>query len=353
MTIKNPLLADSEAPQDRRISSSSATQNNDAKPTETAAVLEGKALVRHLIAVVPYYAACSSFMLIFNKLAASAVAAPCFLCFLQAAFTGVAVKLCQMLKLIESEPYSFREMLYYMPIAAGFLASLYIAFNILAQTSVETFIFIRSSTPLLLSVLDYVFLGRELPSTAALASLLGLLIGTAGFGYLEAEGVLGAAPWLVVWYIQFIAYEVYAKHIVDTVKMTAWDRVFVTNMLPVVPFIIMSLFLGEFPTIIQTKYTLQGITNICFACLCAVGISHSAYVVRVSISNTAFNVIGILCKLVTLLATQIIFKKHSGVMASLCLTLSIIAGSSYRQAPLREKATKASDGEVVAQQTTR
>ena len=44
----------------------------------------------------------------------------------------------------------------------------------------------RFSTPLAISVADFVFLGRQLPSPRAWASLIGLLVGAVGYALTDA-----------------------------------------------------------------------------------------------------------------------------------------------------------------------
>ena len=51
----------------------------------------------------------------------------------------------------------------------------------LLHADVETFITFRSSTPMVLSVCDYVFLGRQLPNARSWACLVVLVLGSIGY----------------------------------------------------------------------------------------------------------------------------------------------------------------------------
>jgi len=66
-------------------------------------------------------------------------------------------------------------------IILAFLGTLFSNIKVLLYSNVETFITARSSTPLVLSVCDYLFLGRKLPGRRSVCSLLLLVASCAGY----------------------------------------------------------------------------------------------------------------------------------------------------------------------------
>lgn len=60
----------------------------------------------------------------------------------------------------------------------AFVLGVYCNMRALENSNVETVIIFRSCTPLAVSLCDYIFLGRELPSKRALASLCTIAFGT-------------------------------------------------------------------------------------------------------------------------------------------------------------------------------
>ena len=134
---------------------------------------------------------------------------------------------------------------------------------------------------------DYLFLGRELPSRNSWFSLLGLLVGAAGYVATDSSFQVHGYFWVCVWYFVFcfdqvpppqtvrlaaqrasarphpgasepafpatslphdpkccvpppppLPLQIYIKHAVDTVKMDSnWGRVFYTNLLSCLPLI--------------------------------------------------------------------------------------------------------------------
>ena len=56
-------------------------------------------------------------------------------------------------------------------VSVAFLACIFTNIKTLQYANVETFIVFRASTPCAVSICDYLFLGRELPSAKSSASL--------------------------------------------------------------------------------------------------------------------------------------------------------------------------------------
>jgi hypothetical protein len=71
--------------------------------------------------------------------------------------------------------------------------------KVLVYSNVETFITFRSSTPLVLSVFDYIFLGRKLPGGRSIFSILLLIMSCSGYTYYDQGFKLEAYTWLCVW----------------------------------------------------------------------------------------------------------------------------------------------------------
>ena len=59
----------------------------------------------------------------------------------------------------------------------------------------------RFSTPLCISVCDYFFLSRSLPSPRSWASLLALLVGAVGYGTTDSAFVVKGYEFCALWYV--------------------------------------------------------------------------------------------------------------------------------------------------------
>lgn len=75
----------------------------------------------------------------------------------------------------------------FLVVAVAFLGAIFTNMKTLQYANVETFIVFRSSTPLLIALLDYGFLGRELPSLRSWCSLVLLLCGAIGYVMYDAN----------------------------------------------------------------------------------------------------------------------------------------------------------------------
>lgn len=74
------------------------------------------------------------------------------------------------------------------------------------------------------------------------------------------------------------------------------------------------------------------------SCMCGLGMSHATYVLRNVVSATAFTVIGIMCKILTVVINCLIWDQHANSTGIMFLVVCLLAGSFYQQAPKRKTA---------------
>ena len=135
-----------------------------------------------------FYSVCSSTMLLANKLAVGGIA-PTVLGAVQMAF---AVATCCVLSLTGAEPNidSLREtpkVKAYAVYALSFVAAIYANMRALAMSNVETVIVFRSASPIAVSVLDWYFLGRQLPNLRSTGALLTIVIGAVVYASYDSQ----------------------------------------------------------------------------------------------------------------------------------------------------------------------
>ena len=165
------------------------------------------------------YMTCSSLMLIMNKLAVHFLPAPSFVLLGQLVMSAVAVWVVGQMGYIKVDKLEKHKMIAFSFVAVAFLAAIYTNIKTLQYANVETFIVFRASTPILISLCDYWFLGRELPSAKSWATLLLLLLGAILYVSTDAGFHVTGYFWVCVWYCIFTFDQIYIKHAVDTVKM--------------------------------------------------------------------------------------------------------------------------------------
>jgi solute carrier family 35 protein len=135
----------------------------------------------------------------------------------------------------------------------------------------------------------------------------------------------------------FTVYEVVVKHMCDTVAVDNWTRVVYTNAMAgsilafAIPFVT-----GEHTTVGAVPWTATAVSILMTSCLIGIGVSHSAYVMRSACSATLSAVVGILCKVLTVLINIVIWDKHASAVELAFLALGLLAGALYEQSPLRQ-----------------
>ena len=109
------------------------------------------------------YGTCSSLMLIMNKVAVNLLPAPSFVLLLQFFCSWFAVKVCGLGGCVVVDKLERKKLLAFLPVSLAFLAAVFANIKTLQFANVETFIVFRASTPLTISICEWLCLGRELP----------------------------------------------------------------------------------------------------------------------------------------------------------------------------------------------
>ncbi|WIA23244.1 hypothetical protein OEZ85_000015 [Tetradesmus obliquus] len=211
----------------------------------------------------------------------------------------------------------------------GFLGTLFANIKVLVYSNVETFITFRSSTPLVLSLFDYIFLGRELPGGRSVFSILLLVVSCGGYTYFDQGFKL---------YCFFLFEACYVKHVCDTVKMTNWGRVYYTNFLSALALLLAFPFCSSEHKVLRSyAFPVGQVVLLLLSCIVGVCMSHAGYLMRSNVSATAGVVVGVVCKNGSIALNLIIWSNHASPVQLFFLAMGLAGGSLFQQAPLREK----------------
>mmetsp|Transcript_18301 Transcript_18301/g.27418 ORF Transcript_18301/g.27418 Transcript_18301/m.27418 type:complete len:318 (-) Transcript_18301:340-1293(-) len=294
------------------------------------------------------YMLCSSLMLIANKLAVHFFAAPGIVLILQLGLTAVCVKLAGMAGFIVVDDLEWNKVKPYILVACAFLGTIYTNIRTLQYANVETFIVFRASTPILVSVADWIFLGRELPSLRSSACLFGLLLGAAGYMLYDSHFQVKGYAWVAVWYAVFCFDQVYLKHAADTVKMKSnWGKVYYSNLLACIPLTAIAFFNNEVTVAFQTP-SLAAVLAVGLSCVLGVAMSYFAWLARSLISATYFTVIGNSCKIITIIVNRSIWDQHANNTGLGFLLMCLACAYYYKQAPKRSEKSSTSKKPTTA-----
>ncbi|GBG23998.1 GDP-fucose transporter 1 [Hondaea fermentalgiana] len=284
------------------------------------------------------YMACSAGMLLVNKLAVHSMPTPGFVLLCQLAASAVFTWGAGRLRYIEVDPLSVDKVRKFWIVPVAFLMTVFANIKILQHSNVETFITFRASTPIIISVLDWALMGRELPSRKSWVCLFGLLVGALMYLYFEKGSMTATSYfWVAAWYCIFVFDQIFIKHITNTVKMTTWGRVYYTNALPVIPLFFIMYFTGEFEKLSSMEISLHSQFWLLVSCACGVAISYFAFLARAAVSATSFTVLGNTCKVITVSLNILIWDNHATAEGIMSLFMCLVCAFFYEQAPKRAK----------------
>lgn len=288
------------------------------------------------VSAVLMFTLCSSSMLIVNKVAITSFPAPSALLFLQLFTSAAIIFVLSKAGILEIEKsFSTKDIKSYSVVSIAFLAALYTNIKILQHANIETFIVFRASTPILISMLDVVFLGRDIPSTRSFMSLMGLIAGATAYVYTDSKFEVTAYSWVIRWYVVFCIDQILIKHIVDSVKLTTCARSLLTNAIACVPVLVVVLVGRELEFVKSFSWSLGSVAVVFLSCLLGVLMSLSSFLLRSRVSATYFTVIGTMCKILSVFVNYFIWDKHATSWGLFALTICIFSALGYKQAGMR------------------
>ena len=298
---------------------------------------------------IGFYALCSSSMLFLNKLSVSmadtssqeAILQPGAISCIQVGFT---IAVCA--GLYASGMQAFEGITgviiwQYFIYSFLFVGSVYTSMKALKQSNVETAIIFRSATPIVVAVLDFVFLGRELPSTKSTLALLSILGGVLIYVSSDSDFVVNgfsAYTWVTLYFILICIQMTLGKRIMSVHKLDSiWSSVLLTNVLAMPMLFALSNAQGEFEgfweAVEETSPRAWG--AILMGSVVGTLIGWAGWQCRNLVSATSYTLIGVVNKLLTVVLSVLFLDKHASFAGGLALCICIGAATQYSQAPLR------------------
>jgi len=284
------------------------------------------------------YTACSSSALVTNKLTLHHFPFSGSVFCLQLLFTVAVVLVGQRLKLIEADPLDWENVKRFSLYVASFVLCLYSNGKALAASNVETVIVFRAASPLAVCVLDWLFMGHELPSLRSSLALLGVLSGAIGYIVADSEFAakgISAYGWVFL-NVGMIVFEMlWGKRMMNTVQFTSpvWGSVLYVNVLSLLPMAFLAVASGEAGDFHKADASMQAYAWLAASCIVGVGISWAGWNCRSRISATSFTLLGVVCKFLSVLLNIAIWDKHATPTGLAMLAICLISSSLYTQAP--------------------
>mmetsp|Transcript_26098 Transcript_26098/g.60879 ORF Transcript_26098/g.60879 Transcript_26098/m.60879 type:complete len:347 (+) Transcript_26098:110-1150(+) len=296
---------------------------------------------------VPFYIMCSSVALVANKMVMHYMQVPGLVFCLQITITVTFIFVASFHEVIEVDPLTWRNTVDFLPYIASFVLTLYSNGKALTVSNVETVIVFRACAPLLVSVLDWQFLGRELPNRRSLLSLLGLVGGAICYVMADSEFKLhglAAYKWVTLNLMGVVFEMTYGKKLLSGVQMKApvWGATLYTNLLALVPMFCVAAYTGELQAMQKVDVQETGVRWLVLSCIIGIGISWSGWNCRHAVSATVFTVLGVVCKFISVVLNVLLWDKHASLAGMIPLCVCLLCSALYQQAPLREVSRKGS-----------
>lgn len=296
--------------------------------------------------IVLIYAALSSSMLLLNKFAVTYFPYSSTLTLVQCLFSVGAIVAAGFGGLLKYDPLTYRKVKLFVVYAGLFALSLFLNNRALIKSNVETVIVFRSATPLVVSMMEWLFLGRALPNYRSMGALVVLIIGVLGYVLTDAQFIVEGVSALVCvfcYMLTMCAIMTYGKHLMDAANFESpiWGSVYYCNTVSI-PFVLACGYLdGEFsriPSPLVALSTLEyfGILMLILSSIVGLWIGFMTWTVRAVLSAASFTLIGVVCKIATVIANVLAWGKHANTSGILFLLLGLAAASMYEQAPLRD-----------------
>ena len=262
----------------------------------------------HVLHVIAYTSS-SSILLLVNAVFVRALAAPSLLLSVQSLVSVLFI----LLRGGTSEVlWPRRDEFKMLSVGAGSYAfKLFTNLKTIQYIRVQTYVCLRLTAPLVLSILEYFFSNLELPTLRSLASLSGLASGYFIYA-LYNYGKRGPhSHWLALWYCGSLFHTMYVKHLISRVPRLSgtWKLIFQQNLFTAMCFATMTVC-TELP---QTRdlLKLSGVAWSALLVSCPLGIAMSYYSFHFRALHTAasFAVLGV-WKVVPVFAVCLIWPTH-------------------------------------------
>ena len=121
----------------------------------------------------------------------------------------------------------------FSPLVLTFFALLYAGMEVMKYAPLETFITVKSMTPVLFSTCEYLFLGRALPNLKSTAALVGIVAGAATYVKVDAYASYHAYMFCLLFLVAAVSEGLVAKTTIEKVKLNNWSRSYNINVLSI------------------------------------------------------------------------------------------------------------------------
>jgi len=223
-----------------------------------------------------------------------------------------------------------------------FSTVIYSNLQALCYSSVATVLVFRALVPLLVSVLDFFFLGRELPNLRFTLALLTIAGATVAYVYTDKQfkaNGLRAYTWVSIYASSLSIEMAYAKHIVGPQMgfKGIWGSVYHNNLLSIPLMTVLAFVTQEQRVLLQTTWSPYLLCLVGVSCVASVAISYTGWNCRKLVSASCYTVLGVGNKMLTILGSSLIWGGEASWIGQIFLFICLVGACCYQQAPIRSE----------------
>jgi drug/metabolite transporter (DMT)-like permease len=297
------------------------------------------------------YSLCSGSLVLLNKLILHNLPYPSLVVSFQLSATLVFIFGAKWSGKLQVDELIMEYVIPYLYYIVAFTLGVYCNMKSLTLSNVETIVVFRALSPCLVAFLDAIFLGREYPSMRSWCALGLIVLGAYGYASFD-EQFQSQGPSAYFWpicYLIIICFEMaYGKNIIKSVDLkTQSGPVLYTNLLGLPPMLVFAGMGNEYHKFYDNQILAEETTItfgvgllILMGCVVGTGIGYSSWWCRAKVSATTFTLVGVLNKCLTILLNFFIWDQHAKPAGIACLSLCLVGGAFYQQAPMRKETSE-------------
>ncbi len=155
----------------------------------------------------------------------------------------------------------------------AFVGSIYSNMQSLSYSNVETVIVFRASSPIAVTIIEYFFMDRALPSVRSAISLSIVAFGAVMYCLSDSQFLLNgftAYSWVLIYFVLITFEMTYGKKLTSSVKMdSVWGPVLYCNSLAAPPMFLIGYVNGDYEGVGTELWNLPltGVLVILFSCV--------------------------------------------------------------------------------------
>lgn len=286
-----------------------------------------------IVTYICLYSIISATLLIINKAAVVRFPYPNTVLLLQLASSAAFAALLGKLGLAEVDELSWSNIAASIPVSVSFFLGVFTSINALHHVNVDTMIVLKTATPIMVAVGEWLCLSYAMPSLQTWVALSCVVMTTAASLSMQFSGITTTGlVWVVSWFTVVVFNMVYSSYYVQTVKLTAMGRVLCENLIAAVPAAALAAVWEWSPQVLPALWSSGGLV-VLVSCLFGFGMSWFGWALRQEVSALTYTVVGVLTKLITVVLNATMWDRHGPAGSSFLLALGICASSLYQQPP--------------------